>query len=209
MTAGEISRQWRDDKVNLQKLNVKVFVEQPNQIPLTEFIDVFHGWIQATDGVYHDVADYSHMKDGPGIVLVAREAHVSMDETGGRRGLLYSRKTPLPGTAQQKLAAMLRFALENCRRLTNEPALKARLRFRADEVEIAVNDRLAAPNTKESFETLKPDLDRAARRLFGTVGYALTHKEDSRQRFTVTMRAARLLSLEALFTNLSAEANGR
>jgi hypothetical protein len=193
--------------MNLQKLNVKMFVQQPNDIPPTDFIAVFHAWIQATDGVYHDVADYSHMQNGPGIVLVAREAHVSMDETGGRRGLLYSRKTPLPGTMQQKLCAIVRSALENCRRLTNEPALKARLRFRADEVEIAVNDRLAVPNTKQSFETLKPDLDRAARRLFGEVGYALTHKEDARQRFTVTMRAARPLSLEALFTNLNAEAN--
>lgn len=193
--------------MDLQKLNVKLFVQQPNDIPLADFVAVFHGWIQATDGVYHDVADYSHMQDGPGIVLVAREAHVSMDETGGRRGLLYSQKTPLPGTAQQKLCAVLRSALENSRRLTSEPALKGRLGFRSDQVEIAVNDRSAVPNTKESFETLKPDLDRAARRLFGPVGYALNHKENLRQRFTVTMRAARPMGLEALFTNLNAEAN--
>jgi hypothetical protein len=208
MTAGEISWQWRDDKVNLQKLNVKVFVEQPNQIRLTDFIAVFHAWIQATDGVYHDVADYSHMKDGPGIILVAREAHVSMDETGGRRGLLYSQKTPLTGTPQEKLCAVLRSALENCRRLANEPALEARLRFRFDEVEIAVNDRLAVPNTKESFESLKPDFEKVAGWLFGPAGYALAHKEDPRQRFTVTMHAAQPTSLEALFTKLNAEAKG-
>lgn len=192
--------------MDLQKLNVKLFVQQPNNIPLTDFIAVFHGWIQATDGIYHDVADYSHMQDGPGMVLVAREAHVSMDETGGRRGLLYSQKTPLPGTNQEKLCAVLRAALENCRRLTNEPALEAKLCFRINEVEIAVNDRLAVPNTKQSFDTLKPDFDSAARRLFRPVGYALTHKADSRQRFTVTIHAAQPMSLEALFTNLNAAA---
>ena len=86
--------------MELQKLNVKFFVEQPNPIALTDFIEIFHSWIQATDGVYHDVADYSHMQAGPGIVLVANEAHLSIDETGNRRGLLFSQKAPLDGSNQ-------------------------------------------------------------------------------------------------------------
>src|SRR3970040_2096363 len=107
--------------MDLQKLNVKIFVEQPNDIPLSDFIDVFHGWIQATDGIYHDVADYSHMQAGPGIVLVAREANMSIDETGGRRGLLHSQKVSMTGTNQEKLCAVFRIALENCRRLMDAP----------------------------------------------------------------------------------------
>src|SRR5215467_6210669 len=83
--------------MELQKINVKFFVAEPNKIPLTDFIDIFHGWIQATDGVYHDVADYSHMQAGLGIVLVAADANVSIDETEGRRGLLYKQKAPLQG----------------------------------------------------------------------------------------------------------------
>jgi hypothetical protein len=55
--------------MELQKINVKVFTAEPNDIPLTDFIDIFHTWIQATDGVYLDIADYSHMQAGPGIVL--------------------------------------------------------------------------------------------------------------------------------------------
>ena len=62
------------EEMELQKLNVKIFVEGPNAVPLTDFIEIFHGWIQATDGVYHDVADYSHMQAGPGVVLVANGA---------------------------------------------------------------------------------------------------------------------------------------
>ena len=68
--------------MELQKLNVKFFMEQPNRVALADFIEIFHGWIQATDGIYHDVADYSHMQAGPGIVLVANDANVSVDETG-------------------------------------------------------------------------------------------------------------------------------
>ena len=76
--------------MELQKLNVKFFAELPNTVPLADFIEIFHGWIQATDGIYHDVADYSHMQAGPGIVLVANDANVSVDETENRRGLLFS-----------------------------------------------------------------------------------------------------------------------
>src|SRR5438094_6014701 len=115
--------------MELQKLNVKFFVEQPHAVPLTDFIDIFHGWIQATDGIYHDVADYSHMQAGPGIVLVANEPNLHIDETGGRRGLLYSRKAPLLGTNQEKLRSVFRAALENCRKLEEEPVLRGKLRF--------------------------------------------------------------------------------
>src|SRR4029434_4673152 len=140
--------------MELQKINVKVFSAEPNKVPLTDFIDIFHGWIQATDGVYHDVADYSHMQAGPGIVLVADDANVSIDESGNRRGLLYSQKSKLDGSNIERLSTILRSALENCQRLEEEPALDGKLRFAGNEVEIVVNDRLLAPNTGEVFEEL-------------------------------------------------------
>ena len=194
--------------MNLQKLSVKFFVEQPNDVPLADFIDIFHGWIQATDGVYHDVADYSHMQNGPGIVLVAGEANVSIDETGGRRGLLYGQKARLTGTNREKLCAVFRSALENCRRLANEPTLKGKLNFSFDEVEITVNDRLSVPNTNESFELLKPDFDAVAARLFEKVNFASRHKEDPGQRFSVAISALKPPSCDALIANLGAEAKG-
>ena len=128
--------------MELQKLNVKFFVEQPNSIPLADFIEIFHGWIQATDGTYHDVADYSHMQAGPGIVLVAHDANVSIDEAGGRRGLLYSQKALMVGSNRDMLRHAFSAALENCRKLEEEPALRGKLRFSANEAVISLNDRL-------------------------------------------------------------------
>ena len=138
--------------MDLQKLNVKFFVEAPDTVPLTDFIDIFHGWIQATDGDYHDVADYSHMQAGPGIVLVANDANVSIDETENRRGLLFSQKTPLSGSNQEKIRSVFRSALENCRKLEEEPALRGKLRFAATEAVISINDRLLGSNSEESFD---------------------------------------------------------
>src|SRR5438034_3011310 len=109
--------------MELQKINVKFFATDPNNPPLTDFIDLFHGWIQATDGLYHDVADYSHMQAGPGIVLVAQDAHVSIDETGGRRGLLFKQKTRLDGSNVEKLRHVFRSASENCRKIEEESAV--------------------------------------------------------------------------------------
>jgi hypothetical protein len=191
--------------MELQKLNVKLFVEQPHDVPLTDFIEIFHGWIQATEGTYHDVADYSHMQAGPGIVLVAREANVSIDEAGGRRSLLYRQKAPLSGTNQEKLRAVLRAALENCRRLADEPALKGKLNFGFDGAEITINDRLSAPNTTESFELLKPDLEAVAGGLLDRAGFALSYKNDSRQLFSVAIRTFGFIGLDKLLANLGGQ----
>ncbi|HXV84727.1 MAG TPA: hypothetical protein VEG60_33185 [Candidatus Binatia bacterium] len=189
--------------MELQKINAKVFTAEPNQVPLTEFIDVFHGWIQASDGVYHDIADYSHMQAGPGIVLVADDANVSIDETGNRRGLLYSQKRKLPGSNLEKLSAVVRSALEYCRRLEQEPALRGRLRFAGNQVEIVVNDRLIAPNTDEVFETIRPEIDFLARRLYASAYFTLSRNgEDPRQRLRLAILMPLSVEMSMLLNNL-------
>lgn len=189
--------------MELRKINVKVFTAQPNQVPLADFIDIFHSWIQATDGVYHDVADYSHMQAGPGIVLVAADANVSIDETGNRRGLLYSQKSKLGGSNLEKLSTVLRFALESCQRLEDEPALAGKLRFAGNELEIVVNDRLVAPNTDETFDEIRPDVDFLARRLYGTTNFTwLRARQDPRQRLNVTIRTPLSFKTKTLLNNL-------
>jgi hypothetical protein len=191
--------------MDLQKINVKVFTAESNKVPLTDFIDVFHGWIQATDGVYLDVADYSHMQAGPGIVLVADDANVSIDETDTRRGLLYSQKSKLGGSNLEKLSAVLRSALENCQRLEQEPALRGKLRFAGNQVEILVNDRLVAPNTEVTFEEIRPEIDFLARRLYSTTNFTLLwNQQDPRYRFNVTISTPLSLETKTLLNNLQA-----
>src|SRR5215475_12301155 len=191
--------------MELQKINVKILAEAPNNVPLTDFIDIFHGWIQATDGVYHDVADYSHMQAGPGIVLVADDANVSIDETDNRRGLLYSQKSKLAGSNLEKLSTVLRSALENCQRLEREPALEGKLKFAGNEFEIIVNDRLAAPNNEETFEAIRPEIDFLARRLYASTNFTLVrNKEDPRHRLNVTLTTPLSFETKTLLNNLQA-----
>ncbi len=188
--------------MELQKLGVKFFVEQPNAVPLTDFIEIFHGWIQATDGIYHDVADYSHMQSGPCVILVANDANLHIDETGGRRGLLYSRKAPLSGTNQEKLRTVFRLALENCRKLEEEPALRGKLRFTTNEAAILLNDRLLGSNTEESFQELKREVGPFAKQLFGDAEVRFERDEDPRQRLNVHLKTSAAVDLRKTLDRL-------
>lgn len=176
----------------MQKIAVKFFAAPPNDIPLADFIDIFHSWIQVTDGIYYDVADYSHMQAGPGIVLVAHHANLSIDETDSRRGLLYSQKAHVSGTNRDKIRAAIGAALESCRRLEQEPALGGRLKFQDSEAVIFINDRLRAPNDQETFAALKPDLEDAVRDLIGDASFTIEYYHDRRRRFSVRVRASKL-----------------
>jgi hypothetical protein len=188
--------------MELQKITVKVFTARPDVVSLPDFIDIFHRWIQASDGVYHDVADYSHMQSGPGIVLVATEANVSIDETGSRRGLLYSQKSNLGGSNLEKLTTVVRSALANCCRLEEEPKLEGKLRFSSQQIDITVNDRLVA-NTGETFEKIRPEMDFLARRLYATTNFIMIrNQQDSRYRLNVTLSTPLVLETRTLLNNL-------
>ena len=188
--------------MELQKLNVKWFVQQPNAVPLTDFIDIFHDWIQATDGIYHDVADYSHMQAGPGIVLVAADANLSIDETDNRRGLLYSRKAPLAGSHRERIRAVLRYGLENISRLEREPKLAGKFKLAGDETAIAINDRLIASNTEESLATLEPVIEELAKELFAGAEITLEREPDPRRRFAVRIKASHSFTVDELLDRL-------
>jgi hypothetical protein len=60
-------------------------------------VPVFHRWIQQKSFPNHllvDVADYAHVPEGPGTLLVSHEANIHFDRDGGKPGVLYVRKQP-------------------------------------------------------------------------------------------------------------------
>jgi len=145
--------------VELYKLGVKIFTANPEAVDVHEFIPVFHSWIQQQKIPNHlliDVHDYSHVHNGPGILLVAHEGNFSMDEADGRLGLAYYRKQPVSDPLQTAFGA----AQAACRFLEAEPGLGG-IKFRTDEFMVFSNDRLLAPNTTETRRRLEPAIKRA------------------------------------------------
>jgi len=97
---------------NVYRIGAKVFCTQGADLALEELIPIFHRWIQQkrTSNLLIDVADYSHVPAGPGILLVAHEGNYMVDDLGGRRGLTFYRKQPLAGGMGERLLAVAREA---------------------------------------------------------------------------------------------------
>jgi hypothetical protein len=189
--------------MNVQHINIKLFIENPEAVNLAEYSAVFNSWIQkhALEELLVDVADYLHVHNGPGIMLIGYEADYSLDNRTGRLGLLYNRKAQLEGTTEEKLVQAVRAALTAAALLEKENGLK----FNGSEVQVVVNDRLLVPNTVETFASVQPDLSALFDRLYDGAEYALTHHPDPRERFTVNVQTASSFNVETLLKNLSAE----
>jgi len=171
--------------MDLYKIGVKIFVTNPQAVNIRDFIPVFHGWIQqqkVADHLLIDVHDYSHVHNGPGILLVAHEGSFSLDQEGGRLGLFYYRKRPLEGTLEANLKRVLEIALHACQLLEAEPKLDG-IKFDTKQILVLANDRLLAPNEPATADMLEPIIASA----LGQTELA-SQSTDSRERlaFTVT-----------------------
>ena len=191
--------------MELQHVNVKLYVEDPERTDLEVLIPVFHGWIQAQvpKELLIDVADYRHVHQGPGVVLIGHEADYSMDHAGGRLGFRYNRKAPLESTNQDRFRQATRAALTAYQRLAEAPQLKGKFPFPGREMELFINDRMLAPNRQETFQAAKPDLETFFQILFGGNGFSLEHNRDPRSLFSVSVKATRPYSPDELLQNLA------
>jgi hypothetical protein len=177
------------------KLIVKFFATEPAPVPLCEFVPVFHGLIQSKafpDHLLIDVADYQHVRHGPGIVLVSHEGNFYTDTGEGRLGLMYQRKQPIEGAGslRDRLAHVFTSALRACVRLEQEPALGGRLRFRTDEVVFRIADRLLAPNTPETYRQAEPELRAFLAELYPGDDVALEPRHSPLTLFEVRVRVS-------------------
>ena len=143
-------------------IKVKFFVEGPNPVDLPAFIPLFHRWIQkkTVEGLLIDVANYQHVPEGPGILLMGHEGNYAMDMANGRPGLLYSRKREWGDdkTLQQRLHTVFRLALYASQTIESEPALEGRIKFRPNDVELTFADRLNTPNQPETLDALREEI---------------------------------------------------
>ena len=191
--------------MDLQHINVKIYVEGKLQVDPARFIDVFHGWIQqkTLEGLLIDVADYRHVPSGPGVMLIGHEADYSMDNAGNRYGLLYNRKFPLEGSNADRFRQAVSCAANACRLLENEFEEDGKLKFSRREFELFVNDRALAPNTTETFESLEPELQSFLETALGHDKFSFERYSDPRSRFGVTVHVDTPFDLTALLAATS------
>src|SRR5437899_478671 len=173
----------------IQHVRVKIFAREPAPADLGDAIAVFHRWIQdrICPELLIDVADYRHVPNGPGVMLIGHEANYSLDNTKGRLGLLYNRKQA-GGDAQQNLRQAFDAAVAACGRLEQEPAFAGKLKFDSGDCEFSINDRMLAPNREATYLALKPEFDRFLAEVWGADSYSIERRGEERELFQVRVR---------------------
>lgn len=159
------------------RVAVKLYLDDPGGIAPEAAIPIFHDWIRrgAVPGLLVDVADYSHVKDGPGVILVGHEADYALDLGEGRPGVLCRWKRGDEETAADRLAAALHGALQAAEAFESDPVFETAPHFGRAEALVSVEDRLAAPNSPETLDALRPALDEAVARVTGAPPLSVSH----------------------------------
>jgi hypothetical protein len=188
-----------------EKLQLKLYTDRATGISPESFVIVFHNWIKKKllPELMIDVANYAHVPKGPGVALIGHGNDYFIDEGEGRLGLLYSRKRGAPD-ADQRLADTFRRTLHAASLIESDATLAAggaKVRFRTDEVQLRINDRLAAPNDDATFAALKPELDGFCRELFGAAA-DITRTGTAKGLFTVKIATGAKSDVATLLARL-------
>ena len=193
------------DAAALQRFSLKLFADPSSAGAPSTIIPVFHQWIQehAVPGLLIDVADYTHLVDGPSVLLVAHEAHYAIDETGGRPGLSYTRKQPLEGAFGERLATAAAALITAARRLELDTSRMTGggITFRTDEIEFVANDRLAAPRSAGTESALRNELAGFGGRLFGGADVEVQPLQNA-DRLGFTLKTAETIPLDTLLSRV-------
>lgn len=184
--------------MELNRISLKLFVKDPATVKLEAFTPFFHRWIQehAVEGMLIDVADYAHVHNGPGIILIGHDVDYGMDFTGGRPGLLVTRKHQKNVGLQQRVRDLARLAAKAATLMEAEVALG--VRFATNEAQLSLIDRLRAPNTAGAFAQYQPDIEAVAQELWGGDAKHQQATTDPRGNLAVNIRSSTSPSLAQL-----------
>src|SRR4051812_5347394 len=174
------------------RTQVKFFLDTTNPIDGALFTGVFQRWIQenALGELLIDVADYRHVFQGPGTVLIGHESDYTIDNRDGRLGLLYTRKRQTTEDIATQLRTSLQRAFKASELLEHEAAFKPALKFKADEIEVRFVDRLQFLNVPQTFDSIKDDVTAVLSEFFGAYPVQIEQVQgDPRELFALRVTA--------------------
>ncbi len=184
-----------------QRIQVKIYATtapKPDQL-----VPVFHSWIREKklDELAIDVADYEHVHEGPGVVLVGHQFDYYWDLGEGRPGLMYTRKREAPAP-EVRLVDAVRRVLVGCRLLEQDPSL-AGIAFKTDELLVKLPDRLRAPTDDAGFAAFKAELEPIAAKLYGGAKVTVERAGEARDVLGARVKASAGASVAELLARIS------
>lgn len=174
------------------RITIKFFIEAEQAREITWVVPIFHRWIQteAVPGLLIDVADYKHVADGPGIILIGHDVDYALDLAHGRAGLLTRRKRLTDGTLAENLQQTLVWAVTAAQQFQQDSGLA----LKSSELEISFPDRLHTPNNATTWTAVRADVQTV---LQDTLGLEVELENDARDE-------RRPLTLQVIIRNGSA-----
>jgi hypothetical protein len=173
-----------------ERISVKFFVDNEAAVESAALIPLFHRWIRERrlPGLPIDVADYKHVPDGPGVLLIGHEGDYSWDGRYNRTGLLYKHKREWPvDSFQERLKHVLERGSQVLALLQEAPELQT-VHFATNELEIAFPDRLNVPNTSATLAKLREAVTTVLQTHYPDQDIVLTHVHtEARRPFTLNV----------------------
>ncbi len=170
----------------IQKFSLKFPIKNSQDVRPESFFKIFNAWIPSRPEIFIDVADYSHVTDGPLTVLIGHYADLVLDKTENTVGFVYRQKRTTETSFEKILAKSLKQLLHYAKLIDDDASITPRVLIDKTQLEISFNDRLLAPNTAEAFKVLDPVLTKSLAGVFGGTKFTITPAAfNSQTRLTV------------------------
>ncbi len=169
----------------------------------TDVVPVFHNWIgrQLVEEVLIDVADYSHVHQGPAVMLVALEADYVFDLAGGLPGIRYIRKRSIPDSLPSALAQSVA-AVAQAAHLLQESTLIDGVAFDVSHVEIEILDKLNYPYRDERYTQFEEALQRVGAEAYAGEVAIMRTIADPRRPVKLELRGNAATTLDQIVSRL-------
>ena len=176
--------------MDLQKFGIKLYLTTNVGCDSKDFIPVFHNWIQdkvISDHILIDVADYSHIPDGPGVMLIAHEGHFSLDQENHQPGMMYMRKSELKGDFKERFIHVLTTVIQAANRLRDNKINKE-VDFIHNSFRFITNDRLYAENTIKNQNLYKEEIQKTLNDKYPKSKVDYEDMSDAQERLAFTVK---------------------
>ena len=183
------------------RTQVKFFLDTSQAVDSALFTGVFQRWIQENllGELLIDVADYRHVFQGPGTVIIGHESDYTIDNRDGRLGLIYTRKRQTTEDVATQLRTSLQRVLKAAELLEQEAAFKPALKFTIGEIEVRFVDRLQFQNNSQTFASIKDDVTAVLSEFYGASALQIEPiQHDARELFALRVRAEGVVGLADL-----------
>lgn len=189
----------------LQKFDLKLGVDTNGadiDAISDRLLEIFGRWRSEEGEEIVDLQDYSHVPEGPGIVLVSKRWVLSVDWRDNRPGILLSTRRNLDGEPAERVQKAMRALLDKAIRLRDE--LKGLVKPQAGLLDITLNDRVLFPHREEVDAEMRPLVDELMTKLYGAGVATVSKQTDSQQRlgYLCAVAGQEGVTLEALRAKL-------